>query len=100
MKQQIKPFLFLIAGIAIAFLVSFKNQEPVREYAFLSLVPTAIQVNYGNNIVKQFKTKSDSQNNDIATIVNEMSKEGWVIIDNDNPKGDFSIQRITLERLR
>ncbi len=100
MKQHYKSILFLIAGITIALLVSFKNQEPVREYSFLSLVPTAIRVNYGNNVVKDFKTKSENQNNDIATIINEMAKEGWVVIDNDNPKGDYSMQRITLERVR
>ena len=92
--------MFLVAGFALAFLFSFKNEAPVREYAFVSLIPTSIKVHYGKDVVKDFKTKSDTQNNDLITILNDMAKEGWVVAINESPKGDFSIQRITLERNR
>jgi hypothetical protein len=98
--KQLKPFMFLATGFALAFLFSFKNDAPVKEYASISLVPTMIKVNYGKEVVKEFKTKSDNQDNDMVTIINDMAKDGWVVIDNDHPKGDFSYQRVTLERIR
>jgi hypothetical protein len=37
--EIIQPFLMLVAGMVIAFLVSFKSEEPVKEYATLSYYP-------------------------------------------------------------
>lgn len=101
--------LLLIAGIVAIMLFSFKNEEPIKEYAMMRAVPL------GNNSIVvylptetknlPFKTRSsDELDAEVTKVANDLYKEGWKIISTDctlYPQGiSYPIRTIHFERIK
>lgn len=73
--KRITPFLWVVAGMAIAFLVSFKMQEPQREFSIVTLGPVKTTFYLGNDKYKEIA--APKHKNELVNQLNEFGKDGW-----------------------
>jgi len=81
--KTLKPLLLVIAGIAMAFLLSFKSDEPVKEYATLQMTMGAknqIQIFIKNEPSEIFLFKYNERSKTLNNKINELSQQGWKLV--------------------
>jgi len=67
--------LLIVAGMAIAFLVSFKAQEPQKEFAIVTLGSVKTTIYLGNDKLKEIP--APKHRNELVNQLNDFGKEGW-----------------------
>lgn len=103
--KSIKPFLSVLAGMAIAFSFSFKSEEPKKEY--LKLIPapsgSAYIIIYDNAKTEKIESEKlvdqayiNYQSNQVK-IANKLAKEGWVL---SAAKRETSMECLYFERTK
>jgi hypothetical protein len=86
--KYLKPVMFLIAGFAITLLVSFKNDEPKKEYATLfGDNDLRLKLKINNTDVKISEFKRDQYQNELTKVLNNLANENWKIISSDAVDG-------------
>jgi len=78
--KYLKPILFLIAGFAIALLVSFKNDEPKVETVTIFTSASSSTVVYPTGIQKEYKYKGADQPLELNKIINNLNTEGYKMV--------------------
>lgn len=96
---MIKSGLLAAVLLLVVFLVSFKMEEPAKEYAKVYRLSNKIRIYFGANNIKEILTKQDELENDMINVLNDLSKEGWRVISVENIPGNLSIH-VYLERVK
>lgn len=78
--NHLKYVLFLLLGVILTLLFSFKSQEPTKEYAYIESFGYNTKIIVNNSQVKENDFKRQSDYNDaMIKIFNEMAMDGWRI---------------------
>lgn len=86
--KTLKPILLVVAVVAVAFLFSFKSEEPVKEYATLQMTMGAknqIEIFIKNQPSEIFLFKYNERSKTINNKMNELSQDGWKLISSSSP---------------
>lgn len=98
-----KPLLFAVAGFAIAFLVSFKNEEPKKEYATIDWYEGSKKeaiVFVSQSEVKKFSLEQVADLKRFIEVLNIISSEGWMVVNTETTGNTLTKRTIYLERTK
>lgn len=75
--KTLKPFLFVVAGMAIAFLIAFKTAEPKKEYLFLRQNGWEWEINFPDGTQESKVYKLSNYGYTLNRTINDLTNEGW-----------------------
>jgi hypothetical protein len=85
--KSLKPLLFVVAGMAIAFLFAFKSEEPKKEYCLIRVsaaYKSEVLIIYnGDSKEYPIGKTGEALTKESVKIINEQLATGWRLISTD-----------------
>jgi hypothetical protein len=85
--KTLKPIMFVAAGMAIALLFAFKNEEPKKEYSMMRVWggnKVEILITYsGDSKEYRLDKKAEELDKEAVKIINDLLAAGWKLISTD-----------------
>jgi hypothetical protein len=96
--KTLKPIMLVASGMLLAFIFAFKSNSntPIKEYATIYNNAIDIFIFFPDQTEKRYEIKPSDSRKEINKILNEASKDGWVLVTTSAPEYNRNI--LYLER--